>query len=284
MNMNLFLEETVRRALREDIGAGDVTTESVVPPGTRARGRFVAKAAGVVAGLPVVTEVFRQVSAEVRVTPRIEEGARAQEGDILAEVEGPARALLMGERVALNFLQRLSGIATQTARFVDLVAGTGARIVDTRKTTPGLRALEKYAVRVGGGFNHRMGLYDAVMIKDNHIVAAGGITAAVTRARAAIPHTMTITVECETLAQVDEALNAGADILLLDNMDRAACAEAVRRAKGRARTEASGGITVETAREIAQTGVDILSIGALTHSAPALDISLDLEGAPSPEE
>lgn len=263
-------------ALREDIGTGDVTTLSTVPPEARARGRMVAKAAGVVAGLPVVEEVYRQISPQVVVRPLAAEGARVQPGDALCEIEGPAQAILIGERVALNFLQRLSGIATRTARFVELVAGTGARIVDTRKTTPGLRLLEKYAVRVGGGHNHRMGLYDAVMIKDNHIIAAGGITAAVRRAREAAPHTMTVTVECETLAQVDEALEAGADALLLDNMDNATRAEAVRRAKGRALTEASGGITEGTAREIAKTGVDILSIGALTHSAPALDISLDL--------
>jgi nicotinate-nucleotide pyrophosphorylase (carboxylating) len=270
------LEETVRLALREDVGTGDVTTLSTVPAGQQARAEIVAKAEGVLAGLPVVEEVFRQVDAFLIVTRVLQEGARIKPRDVLCEVQGSAQSILIGERVALNFLQRLSGIATRTAAFVKLVEGSGARIVDTRKTTPGLRALEKYAVTVGGGHNHRMGLYDAVMIKDNHIIAAGGIGAAVERARKAIPHTMTITVECETLSQVDEALDAGADILLLDNMENATRAAAVQRAKGYAITEASGGINEMTAAEIARTGVDIMSVGALTHSAPALDISLDL--------
>jgi nicotinate-nucleotide pyrophosphorylase (carboxylating) len=270
------LKETVRLALREDIGTGDVTTLSTVPPAQQARAEIVAKAEGVLAGLPVVEEVFRQVDSSLIVTRTLQEGARIKPGDVLCEVRGSAQSILIGERVALNFLQRLSGIATRTATFVKLVEGTGARVVDTRKTTPGLRALEKYAVTVGGGHNHRMGLYDAVMIKDNHIIAASSIAAAVERARKAIPHTMTITVECETLAQVDEALDAGADILLLDNMANGTRAAAVQRAKGYAITEASGGINEATAAEIARTGVDIMSVGALTHSAPALDISLDL--------
>ncbi len=271
----LELEEIVRRALREDIGTGDVTTLTTVSPKTQAQGRIVVKSAGVVAGLPVAEEVFRQVSPAVRMTSQLQDGDAATPGAIAALLQGPAQAILTGERVALNFLQRLSGIATLTARFVALTAGTGVRIADTRKTTPGLRMLEKYAVRMGGGHNHRFGLYDAVMIKDNHIVAAGGITAAVQRARAAIPHTMTITVECESLQQALEALEAGADTLLLDNMDHETRREAARLAKGRALTEASGGINEETAAQIARSGVDILSIGALTHSAPALDISLD---------
>jgi nicotinate-nucleotide pyrophosphorylase (carboxylating) len=276
MQLNrLELEEIVRRALQEDIGTGDVTTLTIVSPKTQAEGRIVVKTAGVVAGLPVAEEVFRQLSPAVRMISRVQDGDAAQPGTIAAMLQGPAQAILTGERVALNFLQRLSGIATLTARFVALTAGTGVRIVDTRKTTPGLRMLEKYAVRMGGGHNHRSGLYDAVMIKDNHIVAAGGITAAVERARAAIPHTMTITVECETLKQVEEALKAGADTLLLDNMDNDTRREAARLTAGRALTEASGGINEQTAGEIARTGVDILSIGALTHSAPALDISLD---------
>jgi nicotinate-nucleotide pyrophosphorylase (carboxylating) len=270
------LTESVAHALREDIGTGDVTTLSTVPADRTARAEIVSKAQGVVAGLAIVEEVFRQVDPAVRVTRVKQDGDRIAPRDVICTAEGSARSLLIGERVALNFLQRLSGIATRTARFVALVEGTGARVVDTRKTTPGLRVLEKLAVVIGGGRNHRMGLYDAVMIKDNHIVAAGGISAAVQRARASIPHTMTITVECETLEQVDEALRAGADILLLDNMANQVRTEAVRRARGRALTEASGGITEDTAAEIAATGVDILSIGALTHSAPALDISLDL--------
>lgn len=270
------LEETVQIALHEDTGTGDVTTLATVDPVVRGRARIVAKGFGVAAGLPVVDEVFRQVDSNVVVTRTVHDGARVAPGETLCEIEGPAQSILIGERVALNFLQRLSGVATKTARFVELVAGSNARVVDTRKTTPGLRVLEKYAVTVGGGRNHRMGLYDAVMIKDNHIVAAGGITPAVERARALIPHTMTITVECESLEQVDQALAAGADILLLDNMDNESRAEAVMRAKGRAITEASGGIDEDTVALIAATGVDIMSIGALTHSAVALDISLDL--------
>ncbi len=271
-----ILAKTVRLALREDVGAGDVTTLATVPITDRGKARMVAKAYGVIAGLPLVEEVYRQIDDSVLVKRRVNEGTRVGPGEALCEIAGSAQAILTGERVALNFLQRLSGVATRTARFVELVAGTNARIVDTRKTTPGLRVLEKYAVGVGGGRNHRMGLYDAVMIKDNHIIAAGGITPAVERARLSIPHTMTITVECESLEQVDEALAAGADILLLDNMDSATRTAAVERARGRALTEASGGITEDTAAGIAATGVDILSIGALTHSAVALDISLDM--------
>lgn len=265
-----------RRALAEDVGTGDVTTTATVPADARGVGVIVARQEGIVAGLEVAAMVFRRVDRRLRFSAAVRDGDRASPGTELCEVRGLARSILTGERVALNLLQRLCGIATLTARFVEAVSGTPARIVDTRKTTPGLRALEKYAVTVGGGRNHRMGLYDAVLIKDNHLVAAGGVAAAVGRARAAVPHTMTITVECETLAQVDEALAAGADILLLDNMDDPTRAEAVCRARGRALTEASGGITLATAADIARTGVQILSIGALTHSAPALDISLDL--------
>jgi nicotinate-nucleotide pyrophosphorylase (carboxylating) len=270
-----FIQGVVAAALREDVGTGDLSSESAVPAVAFGRAEVVSREAGVLAGLTVLREVFRQVDSDLSVTSRLQDGDHLRPGESIGTVEGTGRSILTAERVALNFLQRLSGIATVTARFVEQVAGTGARIVDTRKTTPGLRALEKYAVRVGGGFNHRMGLYDAVMIKDNHIVAAGGITPAVKRARAQIPHTMTITVECETLKQVDEALAAGADILLLDNMDNPTRAEAVRRARSRALTEASGGITLETVADVARTGVDIISVGALTHSAPALDISLD---------
>ncbi len=273
--MDRSIEDIVRRALEEDVGSGDVTTLSVVAESVRARARIVVKSAGVLAGIPVVMEVFRQLDPAVTVTALSKDGAAVSPGDVICTIEGSARSILTGERVALNFVQRLSGIAARTAAFVKLVEGTGAKIVDTRKTTPGLRILEKYAVRVGGGHNHRMGLYDAVMIKDNHIVAAGGIKAAVLRARESAPHTMTITVECETLAQVDEALVAGADILLLDNMDIGTLAESVRRSKGRALTEASGGVTESTVAEIAATGVDIISVGALTHSAASLDISLD---------
>lgn len=269
------LQETVRRALAEDIGTGDITTLLTVPANENARALMVAKTAGVVAGLPVIAEVFRQIDPYVHITYQAQDGDRIEPQQTLCELHGKAQCLLTGERVALNFVQRLSGIATKTARYVELVAGTKARIVDTRKTTPGLRALEKYAVRVGGGHNHRFGLYDAVFIKDNHILASGGITAAVQAAFAAAPHTMTVTVECETLEQVDEAVSAGADILLLDNMTLPELRQAVEMIAGQAAAEASGGVTEETVADIALTGVNIISVGALTHSAVALDISLD---------
>ncbi len=269
------LARVVRTALEEDIGVGDITTLSTVSEKAVARGKIVVKSSGIIAGMPVVMEVFRQLDAQIKVRATAEEGARVNQGDVVGEIEGPARSILTGERVALNFLQRLSGIATMTRRYVNSVMDSGVQILDTRKTTPGLRLLEKYAVRVGGGHNHRMGLYDAGMIKDNHIVAVGSIASAVEQARAAMPRTMTITVECETLNQVDEALTAGADVLLLDNMDNLTRREAVRRARGRAKTEASGGIALENVTEVAETGVDFISVGALTHSALPLDMSLD---------
>jgi nicotinate-nucleotide pyrophosphorylase (carboxylating) len=272
-----LLRALVRRALREDVGPGDVTTESLVPPQAMGRAVMVVKAPGVIAGLEVAAATFRELDDRTVFTVRQGDGTEVAPGTRVAEVHGPVRALLTGERVALNFVQRLSGIATQTRAYVRAVAGTSARIVDTRKTTPGLRMLEKYAVRVGGGFNHRFGLYDAVLIKDNHLVAAGGITAAIQRARAAIPHTMKVEVEAETLEQVEEAVVAGADIILLDNMAPALLRQAVARIGGRALTEASGGITLENVAEIAATGVDLISVGALTHSVKALDVSLELE-------
>ncbi|MCS6777728.1 MAG: carboxylating nicotinate-nucleotide diphosphorylase [Chloroherpetonaceae bacterium] len=271
--------ETVRRALQEDVGTGDITTLLTVPAEAQAHAVMLARQDGVVAGLPVAQEVFRQVDPSLQFRALLAEGASFRSGDLLCEITGRAQAILTGERVALNFVQRLSGIATRTSRFVALVQGTHARIADTRKTTPGLRALEKYAVRTGGGFNHRSGLYDAVLIKDNHIQACGSITAAVQAATRA-PHTMTITVECATLEQVDEALQAGAQILLLDNMDLPTLQQAVKRVAGRAVTEASGGVNEQTVAAIAQTGVDIISVGALTHSAPAVDISLELSSLP----
>ncbi|MBC7529027.1 MAG: carboxylating nicotinate-nucleotide diphosphorylase [Chthonomonadaceae bacterium] len=275
MNLSL-IAEIVTYALREDLGAGDITTLSTVPKEAKASATMIAKTEGVIAGLPVVEEVYRQVDPSVKITRRVEEGAHVPPRTVLCEIVGDARSLLTGERVALNFLQRLSGIATKTARFVSLVEGSGVRVVDTRKTTPGLRPLERYAVKVGGGHNHRYALDSAVMIKDNHIAASGGITAAVERARKAIPHTMTITVECDTLAQVSEAVAAKADILLLDNMTLDQLREAVSMIGGRAKAEASGGVNELTISEIARTGVDLISVGALTHSAIALDIGLDL--------
>ncbi len=229
-----------------------------------------------VAGLDVAALAFRLLDPEVRWQPRLEDGAQiGNKPTPLAEVSGNARALLTAERVALNFLQRMSGVATITRRYVERVAGTQARIADTRKTTPGLRLLEKYAVRVGGGFNHRIGLYDAVLIKDNHIRAAGSIGRAVSQARAQAAHTVKIEVETTSLAQVEQALTAGADIILLDNMDLATMRQAVQTVGGRAITEASGGLTEDRLAQVAATGVNVLSVGALTHSAPAMDISLD---------
>lgn len=269
-------EPIVQRALLEDLGRGDVTTLLTVPEGIETTGEILAGQPGVLAGMPVAQRVFHLLDPRVRLEPLVKEGQHFDTGMVLAEVHGEARALLMGERVALNFLQRLSGIATLTARFVEMVQGLPVRICDTRKTTPGLRYLERYAVRVAGGYNHRFALDDAVLIKDNHIAVCGGISEAIQRVRRSLPHTMKIEVECATLAQVQEALDAGADILLLDNMPLDLLQEAVRLAKGRAFLEASGGVRLENVRQIAETGVEAISIGALTHSAPAIDIKLEL--------
>jgi len=272
-----LLVDIVRRALAEDVGRGDLTSNLLIPSQQRSGGRIVAKEEGILAGLPVAEEVFRQVDATVVWEPQGEDGQPLRPGQVVARVEGLTRALLTAERVALNFLQRLSGIATLTAAYVEAIRGTSACIVDTRKTTPGLRMLEKYAVRVGGGRNHRFGLDDGILIKDNHIVAVGSIREALRRAKEGAPHSVRIEVEVETLEQLEEALEAGADAVLLDNMPVDMLQEAVRRTAGRARLEASGGITLESVRAVAETGVDWISIGALTHSAPALDFSLELE-------
>lgn len=272
-----LLVDIVRRALAEDVGRGDLTSNLLIPSQQRSGGRIVAKEEGILAGLPVAEEVFRQVDATVVWEPQGEDGQPLRPGQVVARVEGLTRALLTAERVALNFLQRLSGIATLTAAYVEAIRGTSACIVDTRKTTPGLRMLEKYAVRVGGGRNHRFGLDDGILIKDNHIAAVGSIREALRRAKEGAPHSVRIEVEVETLEQLEEALEAGADAVLLDNMPVDMLQEAVRRTAGRARLEASGGITLESVRAVAETGVDWISIGALTHSAPALDFSLELE-------
>ncbi|ATY83651.1 nicotinate-nucleotide diphosphorylase (carboxylating) [Kyrpidia spormannii] len=276
--------EVVKRALREDVGHGDVTTRHVVPAGARARGTFRAKSSGVIAGLPVARQVFEILDPEVTFQESLREGESVGPGQIVAVVEGRASSILTGERVALNFLQRLSGIATKTAKFVESVRYYHARITDTRKTTPGLRALEKYAVRVGGGYNHRFGLFDAVLIKDNHIAVAGGVKQAIMAVRRGAPHTMKIEVEVETFEQIDEALEVKADIIMLDNMTVEQMKEAVERINGRAVVEASGGVTEENVVDIAKTGVDYISVGALTHSSTALDISLDLDLVPSEAE
>lgn len=271
------LQELIEQALAEDIGPGDITTMNLVPPGVAARGEFRSKAAGVVAGLDICRAVFQRLDPQAVFTPGKQDGDPIVPGDLLAEVQGETRALLTGERVALNFLQRLSGIATKTRHMSELIADQKAQLVDTRKTTPGLRYLEKYAVKAGGGRNHRIGLFDGVMIKDNHIQAAGGIKQAVVTVREKVPHTLKIEVEVENLAQLEEALQAGADIILLDNMDLATMKEAVRIVNGRALLEASGGINEATIVDVAGTGVDFISCGALTHSATSLDISFYLK-------
>ncbi|MDU4695692.1 MAG: carboxylating nicotinate-nucleotide diphosphorylase [Paenibacillus sp.] len=278
---NEGLVEAIRGWLKEDVGSGDVTTAVTIPVGHESKGIIHAKQGGIVAGMPVAQLVFEIVDPNLTFTPRVKDGERIEKGAILAEVEGSTHSILTGERLALNLLQRLSGIATRTKTFVEALGGLPTRLVDTRKTTPGHRMLEKYAVRTGGGSNHRFGLYDAVMIKDNHIKGAGGIAQAVSRARAHIPHTMTIEVETESLEQVEEALQAGADIIMLDNMAPDLMKEAVRRIKAKAphvTVEASGNVSLETIRGIAESGVDVISVGRLTYSFESLDISLDLNG------
>lgn len=271
------LDRIIENALAEDIHTGDITTLAVMRESREARARMIAKEPMVLAGIEAAARVFHLLDPRILFTPRFSDGNALDTGDIIAEITGDAATLLQGERVALNILQRMCGVATLTARYVAQVRGTKARVVDTRKTTPGLRILDKYAVRVGGGINHRTGLYDGVLIKENHITAAGGIGVAVSRTRAWIPHTMKIEVETETLAEVALALSAGADIIMLDNMDTAVMREAVAMIAGRALIEASGGVNLETVWEIAETGVDIISVGALTHSARAMDISMLLE-------
>jgi nicotinate-nucleotide pyrophosphorylase (carboxylating) len=267
--------DIVRRALEEDVRGGDITTDATVPASQSARGVFLMKADGVVAGVNIALEAFRQLEPSVRFEIHKHDGDVCCAGDQVALVFGPARVLLVGERTALNFLQRLSGIATRARRFVEAASGR-ITILDTRKTTPTLRGLEKYAVRVGGASNHRIGLFDAVLIKENHIRLAGGVTAAITRSRVHNPG-MPVEIEAETLAQVDEALAAGAEMILLDNMSTADIHEAVARAGERARIEISGGVTLERIPELATTGAGFVSVGALTHSAPALDISFEIE-------
>ncbi|MDQ3044204.1 MAG: carboxylating nicotinate-nucleotide diphosphorylase [Chloroflexota bacterium] len=272
-------DNIITLALAEDIGSGDITSAVTVPAGTQARGIILAKSAGVLSGLVAVRVTFQRVDPALCFAPRLADGDRIEPGQTIADVSGPARGLLSAERVALNLLQRLSGVATLTAAYVAAVAGTNVRIVDTRKTTPGLRYLEKAAVRHGGGFNHRFGLADGVLIKDNHLAAIGGedrVRRAVRHARASAPHSLRIEVEVTTLDEAREALDAGAEIILLDNMDLATMRAAVVHVAGRALLEASGGITLERVRAVAETGVDLISVGALTHSAPSLDISLEV--------
>jgi nicotinate-nucleotide pyrophosphorylase (carboxylating) len=274
----LQYEGLVREALREDLGrAGDLTTDAIVPPDRRARGAIVFRREGRVAGLEVALAAFQALDPEAQLETRVLDGHDAASGQTVAVVSSSARALLSAERVALNFLGRLAGIATATRDVVRSLEGTHAQVVCTRKTTPGLRALEKYAVRVGGGSNHRFGLDDAVLVKDNHRVLAGGVKAAVTRVRAHVGHMVKVEVEVDTLDELREALDLGVDVVLLDNMTLPMLREAVALARGRALLEASGGITPETARAVAETGVDMISLGWLTHSVRNLDVALDIE-------
>jgi nicotinate-nucleotide pyrophosphorylase (carboxylating) len=267
----------IRRALAEDLGTGDVTTDSIVPAGAVTRGQFIAKAAGVIAGWDAVAATFASLDRRTTVRPIVHDGSDVRPGTLIGTVAGPARALLSGERVALNFLQRLSGIATTTRAFVRAVAGTRAVILDTRKTAPGLRVLDRLAVRLGGGTNHRLGLFDMALVKENHITAAGGITEAVRRVRANAPAGVPIEVEVRSLDELREALDLAPDRILVDNMTVEEMRDAVRIAAGRVPLEASGGVRLDTVAEIARTGVDYISVGALTHSVRALDISLELE-------
>lgn len=277
MTLNpIAVEELVRRALLEDIGPGDVTTEATIPADKMCTAVLLAKEAGVICGHPVAQTVFRVMDPTITYEILVPEGGEVAAGTEVARIAGPARSVLMAERVALNFMQRMSGIASVTHLLAESIKYYHARLVETRKTTPGLRLIEKYAVRVGGGLNHRYGLHDAVLIKDNHILVAGGIRQAVMQARKMASHTSRIEVEVESLEQLQEALDSGADIIMLDNMDTETMRKAVEITAGKAVLEASGGITAANLADVARTGVDIISMGALTHSVKALDISLDI--------
>lgn len=274
----LVYEPLLRLALAEDLGrAGDITTEAILPIEAVATAKLVARRGGSIAGLPMAERVFALLDPGVQFEAQVSDGDGVTAQTMLARLSGPARAILTGERTALNLLGHLSGIATATRALVHAAAGTHARIVCTRKTTPGLRVLEKYAVRCGGGSNHRFGLDDAVLIKDNHLVAAGGVQPAIERARALVGHLVKIECEVQTMAQLEEALAAGVDAILLDNMTPPELADAVRRIRGRAIAEASGGITLETVRAVAESGVNLISVGWITHSAPTLDVALDFD-------
>jgi len=273
---NILIDKLIKQALLEDIGTGDITTDSIIPYDLKTKGIIKTKEEGVIAGLNIANLVFKKLDSNIIFQEKIKDGAKVSRNKILAEITGPARTILKGERVALNFLQRMSGIATITSKFCQEVKDFPVRIVDTRKTTPGLRIIEKYAVRMGGGYNHRFGLYDAVLIKDNHIAVAGGIKLAINSVRKQISNTVNIEVEVENLSQLQEALEMKVDIIMLDNMNLDTMREAVKIVKGNALIEASGGITLEKVRKIAQTGVDLISIGALTHSVKSLDIGMEI--------
>jgi nicotinate-nucleotide pyrophosphorylase (carboxylating) len=275
----LAIDEAVQRALNEDLGrAGDITSIATIPEATQAHAVLIARQAGVIAGLPLAVAVFQKLSPDINIQAHFRDGGTVASGVHVLTISGPARAVLASERTALNFVGRLSGIATLTSDYVRHTAGTKLRICCTRKTTPGLRALEKYAVRCGGGFNHRFGLDDAILIKDNHVAVAGGVRPVLQRARAHVGHLVKIEIEVDTMAQLREVLDSGlADVVLLDNMDIATLTEAVKLANGRVVLEASGGVTLQSIAKIAKTGVDYVSSGALTHSAPNFDVALDID-------
>ena len=276
MNIDPRVADIIARALNEDLAdVGDITSQAVVPENAMSTAHLVARQDGVIAGIAVASSVFESVDHEIELDIQVADGDRVLAGTVVMRVTGPSRSILTAERTALNLLARMSGVATATAELVELVKGTGARITDTRKTMPGLRVLDKYAVTAGGGVNHRMGLYDAVMIKDNHIVAAGDIRAAVVQARDSVGPETEIVVEVETLDELTHVLDTDADRVLLDNMDVDTLRDAVRLAGGSMATEASGGVTVDTVRSIAETGVDLISVGAITHSVPQMDLALD---------
>jgi len=271
------IDDLIEMALREDIGTGDITTETTIPENVMTRAVILSKDDGIIAGLDIACKVFHRIDDGIRFEKLVSDGDEISKGQNLAIIKGKARSLLTAERTVLNFLQRLSGIATITSKYVNAVSGYHVKIVDTRKTTPGLRMPEKYAVRVGGGHNHRFGLYDAVLIKDNHIAVAGSIIRAVSSARERVPHTMKIEVETKTLGEVLEAIESKADIIMLDNMNLEMMSQAVKMINGSAFVEASGGIKLDNVASVAQTGVDLISVGALTHSATSLDISMEIE-------
>ena len=271
-----MIEHNIKQWLAEDLGSGDITTQNIVPQGAITTAVIHAKQDGILAGNEIAQYVFQYLNPQIKYVECKKDGETLEFGDVIAKIEGDAQTILSGGRLALNLLQRLSGIATKTKEFADCIKGYSAKIADTRKTTPGLRLLEKYAVTVGGGRNHRFGLYDAVMIKDNHIKVAGGILEAINKVRQSIPHTVKIEVEVESLEQVELALIGKADIIMLDNMSTELMLQAVEMIKGQALVEASGGVNLLTIENIAKTGVDIISVGAITHSVMALDISLDI--------
>src|ERR1700683_674573 len=276
----LDLDSIVRRALEEDLGQGDLTTAATVNPGQRGRARIIVKEPRMIlCGAVLIEPVFRLAGAEPKITSLAPEKKTLAKGDRIAEIDGNLAGLLIGERTALNFIQLMSGIATATHQYVDAIKGTRAKIVDTRKTHPGLRAIEKYAVRAGGGHNHRFGLDSGVLIKENHIAAAGSVGSAIERAKKITPHTIRIEIECETLAQVEQALAAGADIIMLDNMNLESMTQARQIVGEKIILEASGNVSLDTVRAIAETGVDLISVGAISHSARAVDISMRIEAA-----